>query len=295
MATQSTVPGAECERAARTVDAAAGLATAAAPRWRHPAVRLCGRRDRLVHLAVPALLDGRQLPAHRRRHLQRRRACGRRSSSGATTPRPGTRWSTRSRSSSSTASSCRSLVMIGVAISSLLVAYGFARFRFPGRELPVRLRDQHDHDSLRGNDDSAVRRVHQRVPLGQRRQPSSGAPTSCSSCPSSCRPSSARPCTSSCCASSFAASPTISTKRRRSTARARCVSCWTVIFPAVRPALAAVIVLQFIGTWNDLLAPLIYLQDPQNWTIEIALLGYFSRYAAAARTGPSSWPWRWSP
>jgi len=54
-----------------------------------------------------------------------------------------------------------------------------------------------------------------------------------------------------------------------------------VIFPAVRPALAAVIVLQFIGTWNDLLAPLIYLQDPRNWTIEIALLGYFSRYTSS--------------
>ncbi len=59
---------------------------------------------------------------------------------------------------------------------------------------------------------------------------------------------------------------------------------WVVIFPAVRPALIAVVVLQFIGTWNDLLAPLIYLQDPQNWTIEIALLGYFTRYA-----GGSNW------
>jgi multiple sugar transport system permease protein len=60
-----------------------------------------------------------------------------------------------------------------------------------------------------------------------------------------------------------------------------------VILPAVRPALAAVVVLQFIGTWNDLLAPLIYLQDPQNWTIEIALLGYFSRYTSS--TGGSNW------
>ncbi len=57
---------------------------------------------------------------------------------------------------------------------------------------------------------------------------------------------------------------------------------WTVVFPAVRPALIAVVVLQFIGSWNDLLAPLIYLQDPQNWTIEIALLGYFTRYAGFA-------------
>jgi multiple sugar transport system permease protein len=62
---------------------------------------------------------------------------------------------------------------------------------------------------------------------------------------------------------------------------------WTIILPAVRPALAAIVVLQFIGTWNDLLAPLIYLQDPQNWTIEIALLGYFSRYTSS--TGGSNW------
>ncbi|HVA91087.1 MAG TPA: carbohydrate ABC transporter permease [Chloroflexota bacterium] len=62
---------------------------------------------------------------------------------------------------------------------------------------------------------------------------------------------------------------------------------WSIILPAVRPALAAVIVLQFIGTWNDLLAPFIYLQDPQNWTIEIALLGYFSRYASS--TSGSNW------
>ena len=60
-----------------------------------------------------------------------------------------------------------------------------------------------------------------------------------------------------------------------------------VIFPEVRPALAAIVVLTFIGTWNDLLAPLIYLQDPRNWTIEIALLGYFGRYATS--TSGSNW------
>lgn len=56
---------------------------------------------------------------------------------------------------------------------------------------------------------------------------------------------------------------------------------WQIIIPEIRPALAAVIVLNFIGKWNDLLGPLIYLQDPKNWTIEIALLGYFSRYSGA--------------
>jgi ABC-type glycerol-3-phosphate transport system permease component len=61
---------------------------------------------------------------------------------------------------------------------------------------------------------------------------------------------------------------------------------WTVILPEVRPALAAVVVLTFIGKWNDLFGPIIFLQDSHNWTIEIALLGFFSRY-----TGNPNWPW----
>lgn len=54
---------------------------------------------------------------------------------------------------------------------------------------------------------------------------------------------------------------------------------WTVILPEVRPALTAVIVLNFIGKWNDFLGPLIFLQDPHNWTIELALNGFVGRYA----------------
>jgi multiple sugar transport system permease protein len=55
---------------------------------------------------------------------------------------------------------------------------------------------------------------------------------------------------------------------------------WKIIIPEIRPALAAITVLTFIGKWNDLLGPLIYLQDPKNWTVEIALLGFFSRYSS---------------
>jgi multiple sugar transport system permease protein len=60
---------------------------------------------------------------------------------------------------------------------------------------------------------------------------------------------------------------------------------WKVIVPEVRPALAAIIVLNFIGKWNDLLGPLIYLKDQHNWTIEIALLGYESRYSTGTNWG----------
>ena len=53
---------------------------------------------------------------------------------------------------------------------------------------------------------------------------------------------------------------------------------WKIIIPELRPALAAITVLTFIGKWNDLLGPLIYLQDGKNYTVEIALLEFFSRY-----------------
>jgi multiple sugar transport system permease protein len=54
---------------------------------------------------------------------------------------------------------------------------------------------------------------------------------------------------------------------------------WSVILPELRPALAAVTVLTFIGKWNDFLGPLIYLTDSHNWTIELALNGFIGRYS----------------
>ncbi len=54
---------------------------------------------------------------------------------------------------------------------------------------------------------------------------------------------------------------------------------WTIIVPELRPALAAVTVLTFIGKWNDFLGPLIYLSDTHNWTIELALNGFIGRYS----------------
>jgi multiple sugar transport system permease protein len=53
---------------------------------------------------------------------------------------------------------------------------------------------------------------------------------------------------------------------------------WSVILPELRPALAAVTVLTFIGKWNDFLGPLIYLTDAHNWTIELALNGFIGRF-----------------
>jgi multiple sugar transport system permease protein len=56
---------------------------------------------------------------------------------------------------------------------------------------------------------------------------------------------------------------------------------WKIILPELRPALAAVMVLTFIGKWNDFLGPLIYLQDPHNWTVELALNAFVGRYGTS--------------
>jgi multiple sugar transport system permease protein len=46
---------------------------------------------------------------------------------------------------------------------------------------------------------------------------------------------------------------------------------WRVILPLATPALAAVAILQFQGTWNGFFWPLILLRDNDQWTLPLAL------------------------
>ncbi len=46
---------------------------------------------------------------------------------------------------------------------------------------------------------------------------------------------------------------------------------WRVILPLVKPALAAVAVLQFMGAWNDFLSPLIYISSESKMTLSLGL------------------------
>lgn len=46
---------------------------------------------------------------------------------------------------------------------------------------------------------------------------------------------------------------------------------WSVVFPAARPALAAVAIFSGVGAWNDFMGPLIYLQDTELQTLSIGL------------------------
>lgn len=46
---------------------------------------------------------------------------------------------------------------------------------------------------------------------------------------------------------------------------------WSVILPLARPALTTVGVLTFIGTWNDFFGPLIYINSPSRATLTLGL------------------------
>jgi ABC-type glycerol-3-phosphate transport system permease component len=46
---------------------------------------------------------------------------------------------------------------------------------------------------------------------------------------------------------------------------------WRIIVPLSRPALVLVVVFTFVGVWNDFLQPLIYLNDPNLFTVSLGL------------------------
>ena len=53
---------------------------------------------------------------------------------------------------------------------------------------------------------------------------------------------------------------------------------WRIILPLSKPALATVAVLAFIGNWNNFLTPLIYLRDPNLYTLAIAIQKFRGQY-----------------
>jgi multiple sugar transport system permease protein len=50
----------------------------------------------------------------------------------------------------------------------------------------------------------------------------------------------------------------------------------TIILPLSRPVLATVAILSFIGSWNDFLGPLLYLNHPETWTVQLGLYQFQS-------------------
>lgn len=54
-----------------------------------------------------------------------------------------------------------------------------------------------------------------------------------------------------------------------------------IILPLARPALAVVALFSFLSNWNDFLGPLIYLSDREQYTLAIGLYGFLSRSGTA--------------
>jgi multiple sugar transport system permease protein len=54
---------------------------------------------------------------------------------------------------------------------------------------------------------------------------------------------------------------------------------WRIILPLAKPALAAVAIFTFLTHWNDFLAPLIYLSKPSNLTLSLGLAAFRDVYS----------------
>jgi len=55
---------------------------------------------------------------------------------------------------------------------------------------------------------------------------------------------------------------------------------FTLIFPAIRPAIAAQFILWFMAVWNDYLAPIIYLNSPEKQTLQLVIATFNATYAS---------------
>jgi multiple sugar transport system permease protein len=57
---------------------------------------------------------------------------------------------------------------------------------------------------------------------------------------------------------------------------------WYIMLPLAKPALATLAIFTFIGSWNDFLGPLVFLDSVQNYTLPVGVAlfqtSYFSEY-----------------
>lgn len=54
---------------------------------------------------------------------------------------------------------------------------------------------------------------------------------------------------------------------------------WNIMLPLIRPALVAVAIFEFNAKWNDFMTPLIYLNNPDRYTLALGLASFKSDFA----------------
>jgi multiple sugar transport system permease protein len=53
---------------------------------------------------------------------------------------------------------------------------------------------------------------------------------------------------------------------------------WRVVLPAVRPALATLLIIKFMWTWNELFWPLVVVNSPSMKVVTLGLVGFTNMY-----------------
>jgi multiple sugar transport system permease protein len=53
---------------------------------------------------------------------------------------------------------------------------------------------------------------------------------------------------------------------------------WRIMLPLAKPALATVALFQFLGTWNDFFGPLLYINNPNKYTLAYGLQQFMTSY-----------------
>jgi len=54
--------------------------------------------------------------------------------------------------------------------------------------------------------------------------------------------------------------------------------CYKIILPTIKPALGAPGILTFLGTWNSLLFPLLFMQSEEMFTVSVGLASFIGLY-----------------
>ena len=53
---------------------------------------------------------------------------------------------------------------------------------------------------------------------------------------------------------------------------------FTIVFPLLKPALATVVVLTFLNTWNEFVSPLYFLGSSEKWPMTLSVYNFFGMY-----------------
>ncbi len=58
---------------------------------------------------------------------------------------------------------------------------------------------------------------------------------------------------------------------------------WSIMLPLVRPALVTVLLFEFVAKWDDYMTPLIYLNDPDKYTLAVGLASFLKQPGLESR------------